>query len=65
MSVSNSARLDSIQHSRSGLIDIVDSGSSSNETKLDLERDLSRGELNPISNEQRLDWTLESVVSAR
>ena len=57
MSVSNSARLDSIQHSHSGLIDVVDSGSSSNGTGLDhdLEQDLnpalSRGELNLISNE--------------
>ena len=32
---SNSARLDSIQHSRSGLIDVVDSGSSSNGLWLD------------------------------
>ena len=42
MSVSNSARLDSIQHSRSGPIDIVGSGSSSNGIELSRRGELTR-----------------------
>ena len=48
MSVSNSAQLDSIQHSRSGLIDVVDSGSNGTRDSIRLS---SRSELNLISNE--------------
>ena len=57
---SGSTRLDHDQD-RTGLIDVVDSDSDS----IQLERDLSRGELSLVSHGSWLDWTLESVVSSR